>query len=125
MEKDTETWENQIVNIEKAFDPYRKLLKMEITRDMVLKLCEKPVRKISKFDIKKAEEQLLSIETDIEEIRNHLEHLIGYTIRYFTELKKKYGKGKNVKRKFKNFDTIDATALPSLSKYMSIKKRAS
>ncbi len=123
LEKDTETWENQISNIEKAFDPYRKILKMEITRDMILKLCEKPVRKISKFDIKKAEEQIAGIETDMEEIRNHLEHLISYTIRYFIELKKKYGKGKERKTEIKNFDTIDATAVAVANQKLYVNKK--
>ena len=56
LEKDAPSFDAQVDAIEKAFDPYREQLKKEITRDDVLKLCEKPVRKISKFDIKKAEE---------------------------------------------------------------------
>lgn len=123
LEKDTATWEDQISNIEKAFEPFRSLLKMEITKEMVLKLCEKPVRKISKFDIKKAEEQLLSIETDIDEIKNHLNHLTAYAIRYFMEIKKKYGKGKERKSEIKNFDTIDATAVAVANLKLYVNKK--
>jgi len=45
LEKDTETWELIIKAIEKGFEPYRKQLRREITRDDILKLTEKPVRK--------------------------------------------------------------------------------
>lgn len=111
LEKDTDTWEKQVSNIEKAFDPYRKLFRREITREDVLKLCEKPVRKISKFDIKKAEEQIADIEINMEEVKNHLEHLIEYTINYYRQLKKKYGKDKERKTEIKNFDTIVAATV--------------
>ena len=111
LEKDTDTWENQVSNIEKAFDPYRKLFRKEIIREDILKLCEKPVRKISKFDIKKAEEQINDIETNIEEVKNHLAHLIEYSINYFRQLKKKYGKDRDRKTEIKNFDTINVTTV--------------
>ena len=111
LEKDTDTWENQVNNIEKAFDPYRKLFRREIVREDILKLCEKPVRKISKFDIKKAEEQINDIETNIDEVKNHLEHLIEYSINYFRQLKKKYGKDRDRKTEIKNFDTINVTTV--------------
>ena len=106
LERESDSWEEQVTAIERAFDPYRKLFKREITRDDVLKLCEKPVRKISKFDIKKAEEAIQNIELNIEEVRNHLEHLVEYTIHYFKELKKKYGKGRERKTEIKSFDKI-------------------
>ena len=109
LEQDRESWDVQIDYIERAFDPYRPLFKQEITREDVLKLCEKPVRKISKFDIKKAEEQIAGIEADIEEVKNHLEHIIDYAINYFQNIKKKYGKDRERKTEIKNFDTIVAT----------------
>jgi topoisomerase-4 subunit A len=63
--RDFATWEDQVTGIERGFDPYRNLLRKEITREQVLKLCEKPVRKISKFDIKKAEEEIANIDMNI------------------------------------------------------------
>jgi topoisomerase-4 subunit A len=111
LEKDTKTWENQLKNIETAFDPYRDMFRKEISRDDILKLCEKPVRKISKFDIKKAEEQLSNIELNMDEVLNHLQHLTEYAINYFRHLKKKYGAGKERKTEIKNFDTIVAATV--------------
>lgn len=110
MEKrDSLTWEEQVDDMHKAFGPYRKHFKREITREDVLKLTEKPVRKISKFDIKKAAEEIESIEMTIDEVKNHLEHLTDYAIRYFQDILKKYGKGRERKTEIRNFDDIEAT----------------
>ncbi len=106
LEKDQESFESQIDAIERAFDPYRKHFKREISREDVLKLTEKPVRKISKFDIKKADEQIQDIETNMDEVNNHLAHLVDYTINYFKQIKKKYGAGKERKTEIRNFDNI-------------------
>ena len=107
--KDSLSWEEQVDDMHKAFSPYKKHFKREITREDVLKLTEKPVRKISKFDIKKAEEEIETIEMTIDEVRNHLEHLTDYTIRYFQDILKKYGKGRERRTEIRNFDDIEAT----------------
>jgi topoisomerase-4 subunit A len=109
LEKDQESFEAQVDAIERAFDPYRQEFKREILRDDILKLTEKPVRKISKFDIKKADEQIRNIENNIDEVNNHLAHLVDYTINYFKQIKKKYGAGKERRTEIRNFDTIAVT----------------
>jgi topoisomerase IV subunit A len=111
LEKETATWDDQVTNIERAFDPYRSLFRMEITRDHVLTLCEKPVRKISIFDIKKAEQEIADIEMFIDEVQNNLAHLVDYAINYFRQLKKKYGTDKQRLTEIKNFDTIVASTV--------------
>ena len=110
MEKrDSLTWDEQVDDMHKAFGPYKKHFKREITRDDVLKLTEKPVRKISKFDIKKAADEIETIEMTIDEVKNHLAHLTDYAIRYFQDILKKYGKGRERKTEIRNFDDIEAT----------------
>jgi topoisomerase-4 subunit A len=109
LEKDTKTWEDQLVAIEFAFTPYQKSLKREITRDDVLKLTDKPVRRISKFDIKKADEHIKNIELEIDEVQNNLDNLTDYTITYFQQIKKKYGKGRERKTEIMDFDIIQAS----------------
>lgn len=111
LEKDAPSWDDQVTNIERSFDPYRKLFKREITRDDVLHLCEKPVRKISKFDIKEAEDKIADIEANMDEVQNHLDHLVDYAINYFKQLKKKYAKGRERKTEIKNFDNIVAATV--------------
>lgn len=107
--KDSSTWDEQVDEMLHAFGPYRKRFKREITREDVLKLTEKPVRKISKFDIKKAEEEIESIEMTMDEVKNHLEHLTDYAIRYFQDILKKYGKGRERKTEIRSFEDIEST----------------
>ena len=112
MEKrDSLTWDEQVDDMLAAFGPYRKKFKREITREDVLKLTEKPVKKISKFDIKKAAEEIESIEMTIDEVKNHLEHLTDYAIRYFQDILKKYGKGRERRTEIRNFEDIESTVV--------------
>ncbi|MCQ2275877.1 MAG: DNA gyrase/topoisomerase IV subunit A [Bacteroidales bacterium] len=122
LEKDVESWESQVDNIERAFDPYRNLFRREITREDVLALCEKPVRKISKFDIKKAEEDIADIEANIDEVQNHLNHIVDYTINYFRQLKKKYGAAYPRLTEIKNFDTIVASTVAVANQKLYVDK---
>ena len=109
--RDSATWDEQVDEMVSAFGPYRKRFKREITRDDVLKLTEKPVRKISKFDIKKAADEIESIEITMDEVKNHLEHLTDYAIRYFQDILKKYGKGRERKTEIRNFEDIESTTV--------------
>ena len=122
LEKDQDSWDDQVTAIERAFDPYRKLFKQAITRDDVLKLCEKPVRKISKFDIKKADQEIASIEMDIDETKNHLEHLTEYAIAYFRHLLDKYGAGRERKTEIRNFEDIQAVTVAVANEKLYVNK---
>ena len=106
--RDFATWDDQVTGIERGFDPYRGLFRQEITREQVLRLCERPVRKISKFDIKKAEEEIANIDINIDETKNHLAHLTEYAIAYFQHILETYGKGRERKTEIRNFEDIQA-----------------
>lgn len=110
-QKDFATWDDQVSGIERGFDPYRKLFRKEITREQVLKLCEKPVRKISKFDIKKAEEEIADIDKNIEQTQNDLAHLTEYAIAYFQHILESYGKGRERRTEIRNFEEIQAASV--------------
>lgn len=124
LELDQDSFEAQIACIERDFDPYRSMFKKEITHEDVLKLTEKPVRKISKFDIKQAEEEIADIESQIAAITDHLNHLTEYTISYFKEIKRKYGKGRERRTEIRNFDTISvpAAAIANQKLYADMEK---
>ncbi|MBQ9529358.1 MAG: DNA gyrase/topoisomerase IV subunit A [Bacteroidales bacterium] len=108
LENDAITWEAQVDDVTAAMKKFEHLVKREITKDDILKLVEKPVRKISKFDIKAADEKLLSIEKQMEQIRYDLDHLIDYTIEYFKNLKKKYGAAYPRRTRLEEFEAIQA-----------------
>ncbi|MDR1154450.1 MAG: DNA gyrase/topoisomerase IV subunit A [Bacteroidales bacterium] len=109
LEKDAVSWEDQLAAINGAFDPFRPLLRREIMHEDIVKLTEKPVRRISKFDIKKADEHIKSVEDEMEKVQNDLAGLVRYTIEYFKRIRKKYGAGRERKTELRSFDTIAAT----------------
>jgi topoisomerase-4 subunit A len=108
LEKNHETWDKVIVAIDKAFVPFAKKLKRPIVKEDILKLTEKPVRRIYKLDINELNEQIKAIDAEIQKVKYDLEHLTEFTIAYFEGLVKKYGKGKERKTEIKLFDTITA-----------------
>ncbi|MEO6219827.1 MAG: DNA gyrase/topoisomerase IV subunit A [Ginsengibacter sp.] len=111
LEKKHETWEKVIIAIDKAFVPFIKQLKREITKEDILKLTEKPVRRIYKLDIDELNEQIANLQAEIKQVDHHLDNLTGYAIKYYEDLLKKYGKGRERKTEIKLFDTIHAKAV--------------
>jgi topoisomerase IV subunit A len=107
--EESETWEAVIEAIDKGLDPFKKLLYRQVTREDIIQLTEIKIKRISKFDVKKADEHIKGIETEIEEVKNHLKNIIPFTINYFRQIKKKYGKGRERKTELRSFDTIEAT----------------
>lgn len=108
LEKKHETWEKVLQAIDKAFNPFKKLLKREITKEDIIKLTEKPVRRIYKLDIDELNDQIKNLEADIRQVNYDLEHLTDYAVAYYDGLLKKYGKGNERKTEIKLFDTIQA-----------------
>ena len=96
-------------SIDKALKPFIKNLLREVTTDDIIKLTELPFMRISRYDQDKAIENLLALEGKIEQVKHHLANLIAYAIDYYTNIQKKYGKGKERKTELRIFDTIDAT----------------
>ena len=92
-----ETWEGVIAAVDKGLKPYLKMFHREITEDDILKLLEIKIKRISKFDSFRADELIKGFEDEIEEVKGHLSQMTRYTIRYFKELIKKYGKGRERK----------------------------
>jgi topoisomerase IV subunit A len=106
--EESETWEAVITAIDKGLKPFRKRLLRDITREDIIKLTEIRIKRISKFDVKKADEHIKGLEVELEEVKNHLRNIIPYTINYFKQIKKKYGKGRERKTEIRSFDTIQA-----------------
>ena len=109
LEGDAKTWEDQLKEVFEKMLTYQNLLQRPIVMEDINKLVEKPVRKISKFDTKAVDEKLKGIEAEMEEVQNHLDHLTEYTINYFKNLKKKYGKAYPRLTELTNFESIEAT----------------
>ncbi|HQW85398.1 MAG TPA: DNA gyrase/topoisomerase IV subunit A, partial [Ferruginibacter sp.] len=108
LEKKHETWEKVLSAIDKAFDPFKKLLKRNITREDIIKLTEKPVRRIYKLDIEELNDQIKNLEAEIKQVKHDLANLVDFAVAYYENLLKKYGKGRERKTEIKQFDVIKA-----------------
>lgn len=108
LEQRHETWETVIEAIDKAFGPFKKRLKRDITREDILKLTEKPVRRIYRLDIDELNKQIQDIEDTIKQVNHDIEHITDFAVAYFENLLKKFGKGHERKTEIKQFDTIQA-----------------
>ena len=113
LEGDAKTWEDQLEEVFAKMLEFQGLLKRDITMEDIHKLVEKPVRKISKFDTKAVDEKLRGIEDEMDEVKNHLEHLTEFTINYFKNLKKKYGKDYPRLTELTGFESIAVTKVVS------------
>src|SRR5215203_1089214 len=108
LEKKHESWDKVIQAIDKAFTPFIKQLRRPITREDILKLTEKPVRRIYKLDIDELNAQIKDLESQIKQVKYDLANLNDFAIGYFEGLLKKYGKGKERKTEIKVFEIIEA-----------------
>lgn len=121
--EECETWESIIETIDKGLDPYKKLLRREVTHDDIVKLTEIRIKRISKFDAFKADDHIKSVEEEIEEVKNHLNNIIPYAINYYKQIKKKFGKGKERRTEIRNFDTIVATKVVAANQKLYVNRK--
>jgi topoisomerase-4 subunit A len=108
LEKKHETWDKVLDAIAKAFVPFTKQLKRAITKEDIIKLTEKPVRRIYKLDIEELNAQIKGLDADIKQVKHDLNNLVDFSVAYYENLLKKYGKGRERKTEIKLFDTIQA-----------------
>ncbi|PCE63978.1 DNA gyrase/topoisomerase IV subunit A [Sediminicola luteus] len=107
--EEEETWEGVISAIDKGLKPHIGHLKRAVTEEDIVRLTEIRIKRISKFDLDKAQQHLESLEERIAEVKHHLAHLVEFAIDYFKNLKAKYGKGRERKSEIRIFDNIDTT----------------
>ena len=107
--EEEETWEGVIKAIDEGLKPFTTHLRRAVTEDDIVRLTEIRIKRISKFDIDKAQEKIEALEGDIEQVKHHLANIIDFTIDFFQGLKDRYGKGRERKTELRSFDNIEAT----------------
>jgi topoisomerase-4 subunit A len=108
LEKKHETWDKVLDAIDKAFIPFKKQLKRDITKEDIIKLTEKPVRRIYKLDIDELNDQIKGLEAEIKQVKHDLANLVDFAVAYYENLLKKYGKGRERKTEIRQFEVIEA-----------------
>lgn len=106
--EECETWEAILEAIHKGLEPHIQHLIRPVTDEDVTRLTEIRIKRISKFDSEKADQRIANLEVEIEEVKNHLAHLTDYTVEWYRQLKKKFGKGRERKTVLKTFGNIDS-----------------
>lgn len=120
--EDSTSMDIAVAHIDKRIEPFKPSFVREVTREDILKLMEIKMGRILKFNSEKAEEQIAAIKTDIEEIENHLVHIVDYTIRWYEALKSKYGKNYPRWTVIRSFDTIEATKVVEANEKLYINR---
>ena len=121
--EDKTSWELVLSSIEEGLKPFTKKLRKQVSQDDIKKLTEIPIKKISKFDLNKVNEKLKSINTNIDEVKNNLEHITDYTIKYFEYLKKEYGSERKRKTKVQEFDDVDKKDISIKNQKLYVNKK--
>ncbi len=106
--EEEETWEGVIKAIDIGLKPHTGHLLREVTEEDIVRLTEIKIKRISKFDLDKAQQYIESLEDKIEKVKFNLNNMIDYAVDYYKHLKEKYGKGRERKTEIRVFDTIEA-----------------
>lgn len=106
-----ESFEEVITTIDKALKPFVKDLVREVSRDDIVRLTEIRIKRISKYNSFKADEQIKAVEEELASINHHLAHLIDYAVAYFQDIKKRFGKGRERRTEIRSFESIDAATV--------------
>ncbi len=104
--EECETWESVLETIDRGLEPFKKQLLRPVTQEDIIRLTEIKIKRISKYNSFKADELIRSLTEEIKEVEHHLSHLTDYAIRYFENLRRKYGSGRERKTEIRNFDNI-------------------
>lgn len=107
--EEEETWEGVIAAIDKGLQPHISHLKRAITEEDISRLTEIRIKRISKFDIDKAQQYIEGLEDKMSQVKHHLAHLVDFAVDYFKNLKEQFGKGRERLSEIRVFDDIEAT----------------
>ena len=122
LENDARNWEDQLQDVWKKMLEFQSMLRLPITLEDIQKLVEKPVRKISRFDVKAVTDKILGIEKEEGEIRRHLADIVNYTIAYFENLGKKYGARYPRRTELLSFENIEVTKVVATNVKLYVNK---
>ena len=106
--EEVETWEGVLQAIHSGLAPHIVHLKRAVTDDDVVRLTEIRIKRISKFDLDKAQQKIEALEADLDQVAYDLAHIVEFAVAYFKRLKKTFGKGKERKTELKVFADVDA-----------------
>lgn len=106
--EECETWDAVMAAIWKGLKPHLGILKREVTDDDVARLTEIKIKRISKFNSFEADEHIVGLEKQIEEVNKDLKQMTKVAIKHFERLKKTYGVGRQRRTEITSFERVTA-----------------
>jgi len=105
------TYEEVQQAVLKGLQPFRSRLTREITAEDVEMLLGLQIKRISRFDLNKNEEDKQKIVQELKEVERHLKKLTDFAIDYLQRLIKKYSKQYQRKTQLTTAEEIDVREL--------------
>ncbi|MDE0826744.1 MAG: DNA gyrase/topoisomerase IV subunit A [Akkermansiaceae bacterium] len=121
--EECETWVAVIAAIDKGLKPYKKLFKRKITEEDIVRLTEIKIKRISKYDKFRADEEIKGLEGAMAEVEKNLKNLTRYSVRYYEQLKKSYGKGRERKTEQAEFGKVDRTQVVAATETLYVDEK--
>ena len=118
--EEAETWEAVLKAIDDGLEPFKKILKREVTQEDLVRLTEIRIKRISKFNAFKADEEIRAIENEIEQTEKNLRNLTRYAVRWYEQLGKKYGKDRQRLTDASRFERVDRTQVVAATETLYI-----
>ena len=109
--EECETYEAVQQAVLKGLQPFRPQLTRDLTMEDVEMLLSLQIKRISKFDLKKNEDEKLKINQELKEVERRLKRLTNYAIEYLQRLIEKYSKQYKRKTQFTTAEEIDVREL--------------
>ena len=120
--EEIDKWDLVISTIHQGLKPYVSNLLRQITDEDVIRLTEIRIKRITKFDLNKSKEEILKLESRIEDIKNNLDNLTEYAINYFKDLKSRFGKERKRRTEIREFENIIAAKVVATNKKLYVNK---
>lgn len=97
--------------IESSLEPFHKELSRVPTYDDRERLLNIPIRRISRFDLDKNQEEIAATRTQLAKVEKDLKNIKKFTINYIRGLINKYGKGYARKTELQAIQQLDKRAI--------------
>ncbi|MAT46914.1 MAG: DNA topoisomerase [Verrucomicrobiaceae bacterium] len=121
--EECETWDSVLAAIEKGLKPYKKRFRRAVTREDIVRLTEIRIKRISKYDSFRANEEIKGLEDGIEETGRNLRNLTRYAVRYYQDLQKKYGEGREPRTDDAEFERVDRTQVVAATETLYVDEK--
>lgn len=120
--EECETWQEVLDAIDKGLKPHTKHFIREVTTDDIIRLTEIKIKRISKYNSFKADDEIKRLQDELNEVQHGLDNLVEYAIDYFKGILKKYGKGRERRTEIRNFDVIEAAAVAAATQKLYVNR---